>query len=666
MADKNISMLPKIESLDDDSLLVVEQGGKAGKMTGAQFREFAEAAVDPHVDAATNAAERAEAARDSIVLYSEEVARQVSSARQSAQEALDHKNAAAESAFGAEASKNAAESAKSAAASSEENAKSYSEAATSAERVATTSATNAASSETNARGSAESAAAYAASALAAKEGIEAAQANAQESANAAAASASDASTSEIAAKAAQKAAEEARDAASEIAGGDFASKEEAKGYANTAESNAKNYTDQKIAAIPAPDVSGQINAHNADGSAHSDIRVELAKKYSPTNKPTVADVTGLIDWFGVGESIPENADLDTYTTNGKFYCSSDSRAKTLVNCPVGTNFCMWVFSRNSSSSPSQMLVSNPGKIYTRSRASAGWKSWVGYTTPDDVATLISAITAADVGALALTDIRRALAQVDTSGNVDSTAVTSYPTEPGVYKVTTALAELPSGSARYGTLMIFNGGAYVVHLYVDNNKRFYVARTTGGTSYTVNAPTSETWYQLYSTGNKPTAADVGARPDTWTPSASDVGAAPSSHNHSASDISSGTLAVARGGTGVTSIDALATALGCAKIVTGSYKGTGAYGSSNPNSLTFDFAPKLIGILGYINSTGQWVGRNVEVHTTAKLTTSFVSTMGLDGNFGAKSSDGKTIYWYSAASAQGQCNDPVYTYHYYAIG
>ena len=52
MADKNISMLNPIGSLDDDSLLVVEQGGKAGKMTGAQFREFAEDCVAPYSDAA--------------------------------------------------------------------------------------------------------------------------------------------------------------------------------------------------------------------------------------------------------------------------------------------------------------------------------------------------------------------------------------------------------------------------------------------------------------------------------------------------------------------------------------------------------------------------------------------------------------------------------------
>lgn len=46
----------------------------------------------------------------------------------------------------------------------------------------------------------------------------------------------------------------------------------------------------------------------------------------------------------------------------------------------------------------------------------------------------------------------------------------------------------------------------------------------------------------------TAAQVGARPNTWLPTASEVGAAPSSHSHAASNITSGTLGVARGGTG----------------------------------------------------------------------------------------------------------------------
>lgn len=57
----------------------------------------------------------------------------------------------------------------------------------------------------------------------------------------------------------------------------------------------------------------------------------------------------------------------------------------------------------------------------------------------------------------------------------------------------------------------------------------------------------------------TAAQVGARPSSWTPSAADVGAAAASHNHSAANITSGTLAVARGGTGQSSLQALLQAL-----------------------------------------------------------------------------------------------------------
>lgn len=42
-------------------------------------------------------------------------------------------------------------------------------------------------------------------------------------------------------------------------------------------------------------------------------------------------------------------------------------------------------------------------------------------------------------------------------------------------------------------------------------------------------------------------------------------------------------------------------GLAKIATGSYVGTGTYGSANPNSLTFDFVPKLIMIFRQFTGT-----------------------------------------------------------------
>ena len=47
---------------------------------------------------------------------------------------------------------------------------------------------------------------------------------------------------------------------------------DASGSAAQALTDAKSYTDTQIAAIPTPDVSGQINTHNTSTSAHNDIR----------------------------------------------------------------------------------------------------------------------------------------------------------------------------------------------------------------------------------------------------------------------------------------------------------------------------------------------------------------------------------------------------------
>lgn len=55
---------------------------------------------------------------------------------------------------------------------------------------------------------------------------------------------------------------------------------DASGSAANALNDAKAYTDGKISAIPTPDVSGQIGAHNADNTAHGDIRAAIPSKTS--------------------------------------------------------------------------------------------------------------------------------------------------------------------------------------------------------------------------------------------------------------------------------------------------------------------------------------------------------------------------------------------------
>lgn len=96
-----------------------------------------------------------------------------------------------------------------------------------------------------------------------------------ESAEAAEAHSLSASEAEQAAKDAQTAAEQARDEAQSIVGADFATTAYVDSKAETAEGNAKSYTDEKFADIPAPDVSGEINKHDAEPTAHADIRQRI-------------------------------------------------------------------------------------------------------------------------------------------------------------------------------------------------------------------------------------------------------------------------------------------------------------------------------------------------------------------------------------------------------
>lgn len=96
-----------------------------------------------------------------------------------------------------------------------------------------------------------------------------------------------------------------------------------------------------------------------------------------------------IDWFGKGISIPKNSDLDTYTTNGKYFVANESTAKTLLNSPTTTNFCMYVFERTGA--PSQLLIALNGKMFIRGKSSTSWRDWKGYVTTEEIETLTATI-----------------------------------------------------------------------------------------------------------------------------------------------------------------------------------------------------------------------------------------------------------------------------------
>ena len=115
------------------------------------------------------------------------------------------------------------------------------------------------------------------------------------------------------------------------------------------------------------------------------------------------------------------------------------------------------------------------------------------------------------------------------------------------------------------------------------------------------------------------------------------------------------------------------MGSARIATGSYVGTGTYGSANPCSLTFDFPPRVVfffdskGAVVILQRSAGSVSYGYIVYLDAigeDVTTIFQTDRG--GWFLAmsKSADGKNISWFGD-SQYHQCNGKNEKYFYMAI-
>ena len=94
----------------------------------------------------------------------------------------------------------------------------------------------------------------------------------------------------------------------------------------------------------------------------------------------------------------------------------------------------------------------------------------------------------------------------------------------------------------------------------------------------------------------------------------------------------------------------------QIATGSYVGTGAYGASNPNTLSFEFEPKLVVIIGSVPIPSQtfFVKDSPRSRDTNSTSSGGDITVSWETN---------TVNWY-AGNANSQFNSG--TYYYFAIG
>lgn len=93
MADKTIGELPAISTLSDAAMLPVEQNGAAGRISGAQWKEYATDAVSGYVDTAVAAADTASGAATTATNKAGEASESSQSASASAVTAVAAKDA---------------------------------------------------------------------------------------------------------------------------------------------------------------------------------------------------------------------------------------------------------------------------------------------------------------------------------------------------------------------------------------------------------------------------------------------------------------------------------------------------------------------------------------------------------------------------------------------
>lgn len=107
------------------------------------------------------------------------------------------------------------------------------------------------------------------------------------------------------------------------------------------------------------------------------------------------------------------------------------------------------------------------------------------------------------------------------------------------------------------------------------------------------------------------------------------------------------------------------LGIARIATGSYTGTGTYGSDKPNRLTLPFEPKFL----YISTATGFALRSLNSSTHVLYNTLFwqegINEVVVFNDDVYISRSGNAISWYSS-DMHSQLNETGKTYHYIAIG
>lgn len=224
------------------------------------------------------------------------------------------------------------------------------------------------------------------------------------------------------------------------------------------------------------------------------------KIYDTANKPTANELG--VESLSGGTEIPNNADLNTYKTQGNYHCLGDATAQTLSNCPVTNAFRMKVGHPTGGGSYTyQEIVNwNTGTRYYRQclTSSNSWTEWI--VTYDSR----KKPTPSEIGAVATENILAASTDLN---NI----ITS-----GMYRIGNTPVNAPTEGCAYGQLLVVHGGQDTISQIVFPYKSSRMYMRTGNPTIIDGAGQWNGWVQMYSTGNKPTPADIGALPDSVVP------------------------------------------------------------------------------------------------------------------------------------------------------
>lgn len=176
-------------------------------------------------------------------------------------------------------------------------------------------------------------------------------------------------------------------------------------------------------------------------------------------------------------------DCDNIKDDGVYWYSTASVPK---NAPFANAAIIEVYGADNNTSQKIQRGTRYGAggySATRALFSGNWSEWYHYTLTTDG---IVPVSGGGTGGKTIAEAQAALhltqnylySQLDSSGNTSLSGIDAYPTRPGVFRITGNGTDFGMPT-NYGCLVIFNGGSYYMHLYV-NSQGFWVANTNSMT------------------------------------------------------------------------------------------------------------------------------------------------------------------------------------------